>query len=71
MHEYIRSILVELFDGQSVFVMYGGSIKPENAYGFLREQQVDGVLVGGASVKLNQFKEIVAAASEVLEAQSE
>jgi triosephosphate isomerase len=35
----------------------------------LREAEIDGLLVGGASVKIQQFKEIVEAAMEVLEAQ--
>ncbi|MEK7619763.1 MAG: triose-phosphate isomerase [Patescibacteria group bacterium] len=72
MHRFIRSILANLFPdapaGQMA-ILYGGSVDGENAYRFLRESEVDGVLVGGASVKINQFKEIVEAAAEVLEAQ--
>lgn len=72
-HLFVRSLLQELFGihnhGQ-VRVLYGGSVDHENAYSFLRESEVDGVLVGGASVKINQFKDIVLAACEVLEAQS-
>ena len=71
-HSFIREILVDLFPHvtRSVFqVLYGGSVDGENAYPFLREEEVDGVLVGGASVKLNQFKDILVAAGEVLEAQ--
>lgn len=73
MHEYIRTVLGELFSdvqASHLRVLYGGSVEPENAYQLLRESQVDGVLVGGASVKLNQFKDIVAAAGEVLESQA-
>jgi triosephosphate isomerase len=44
-------------------------VNADNAYGLLRESEVDGVLVGGASVKINQFKGVVQAAAEVLEAQ--
>lgn len=72
MHRFLRSILVSLFPEASptqIAILYGGSVDGENAYGFLRESEVDGVLVGGASVKINQFKEIVEAAAEVLEAQ--
>jgi len=72
MHRFIDSVLTQLFpdapEGQ-ISVLYGGSVTGENAYGLLRETEVDGVLVGGASVKLNQFKDIVGAAAEVLEAQ--
>ena len=73
MHQWIKSVIHDRFKDIAVAqvrVLYGGSVTPENAYTFLREPLVDGVLVGGASVKLNQFNEIVQAASEVLEAQS-
>lgn len=73
MHEWIKSVLSDRLSDVTpaqIRVLYGGSVTPENAYSFLREPLVDGVLVGGASVKLNQFNEIVQAASEVLEAQS-
>ncbi len=73
MHVFIRSLTQEIL-GERVLsqirVLYGGSVDGENAYRFLREKEVDGVLVGGASVKINQFKDIVQAACEVLEAQS-
>ncbi|TAL51037.1 triose-phosphate isomerase, partial [Patescibacteria group bacterium] len=53
MHRFIRSVLEHLFadapTGQCS-ILYGGSVVGENAYGFLREQDVDGVLVGSASV---------------------
>ncbi|MFA4846164.1 MAG: triose-phosphate isomerase [Patescibacteria group bacterium] len=71
-HTFIRSLLREFFGervASAMQILYGGSVDGENAYGFLREQQVDGVLVGGGSVKINQFKDIVHAACEVLEAQ--
>lgn len=73
MHEFIRSLLNEIFPtvhGETVRVLYGGSIDGTNAYSFLREALVDGLLVGSASVKLNQFKEVIEAAGEVLEAQT-
>jgi triosephosphate isomerase len=71
-HRFIRAVLEELFlavSSRSFSVLYGGSVDGENAYGFLREELIDGLLVGGASVKINQFKDIVEAAGEVLEAQ--
>lgn len=73
MHVSIRDVLREIFSSgevSAVRVLYGGSVDQENAYQFLREQAVDGLLVGGASVKLNQLKDIIVSASEVLEAQS-
>jgi len=72
MNEYIRSILTNVLpemDANKIRVLYGGSVEGNNAYPFLREQTIDGLLVGGASVKLNQLKEIIDAASEVLDAQ--
>jgi len=71
-NEYIRSILTDVLpemDANKIRVLYGGSVEGNNAYPFLREQKIDGLLVGGASVKLNQLKEIIDAASEVLDAQ--
>lgn len=71
MHAFIRARLHEMFPNvaaSAFHVLYGGSVDGENAYRFLREDEVNGVLVGGASVKLNQFKDIVVAGSEVLEA---
>lgn len=71
-HQFIRSLLQELFPGvssQQLPLLYGGSVDGENAYGFLREELIDGLLVGGASVKINQFKDIVEACGDVLEAQ--
>lgn len=72
MHEFIRDVVSNIFGTDvslQLEVLYGGSVDSENAYQFLRETQIDGVLVGGASVKLNHFKDIIDAASEVLEAQ--
>ena len=72
MHTFIRSVLNDLYgdtDSKQLPIIYGGSVDPENAYGFLREIVVDGLLVGGASVKINQFKDIVSAAVNVMEAQ--
>ncbi|MBI5794281.1 triose-phosphate isomerase [Candidatus Uhrbacteria bacterium] len=73
MQSSIRSLVQEILGERTLSqlrVLYGGSVDGENAYGFLREKEVDGVLVGGASVKINQFRDIVHAACEVLEAQT-
>ncbi|KKR56167.1 MAG: Triosephosphate isomerase [Candidatus Uhrbacteria bacterium GW2011_GWE2_40_58] len=70
MHQVIRQTIKELvpsFSEKQVSILYGGSIDSKNAYAFLREQEVDGVLVGGASVKLSQMREIIDAASDALE----
>jgi len=73
MHAHIKMVLGELFPTapESAFaVLYGGSVNGENAYGFLREKEIEGLLVGGASLKIHQFKEIVDAACQVLSAQN-
>jgi triosephosphate isomerase len=48
---------------QSVRILYGGSVKPENAQELLRLADVDGALVGGASLEAESFAAIVAAAA--------
>ena len=63
--ESIRSVLAEAFGdetAQAIRVLYGGSVKPENAKEFFRESEIDGALVGGASLKAEDFIEIVKAA---------
>jgi len=63
----IRGVLSELFSGevaQIVQVLYGGSVKPENANSFFDDPEIDGALVGGASLKPDSFIRIVEAAAE-------
>lgn len=74
MHAWIRSLVPELLPGiksDQFAVLYGGSVDGSNAYSFLREDEVDGLLVGGASVKLSEFTKILESASEVLENRTE
>lgn len=47
--------------GENVSVLYGGSVVPENASAYLAQNDVDGLLVGGASLKADQFLAIVGA----------
>ncbi len=61
----IRPVLAELFGeeiSEGVRVLYGGSVKPDNAADFFNEEQVDGALVGGASLKAADFIAITEAA---------
>jgi len=67
MHTVIRETAINILGEANISILYGGSINGKNAYEFLRENEIDGVLVGGASLKLNQFTEIVSAAVEVME----
>ena len=63
----IRKPLAELYDetvAQQVRVQYGGSVKPGNAKEFFSQPDIDGALVGGASLKAADFIEIVRAASQ-------
>jgi len=61
----IRPMLAELFGAdiaQGVRVLYGGSVKADNAADFFNEEEVDGALVGGASLKAADFIAITKAA---------
>lgn len=61
-HGAIRRLLEEAGGGAATRILYGGSVKAENAVALLREPDVDGALVGGASLVAEQFARIVEAA---------
>jgi triosephosphate isomerase len=61
-HAFIRGLLVKLFDeatARRVRIQYGGSVKPSNARELMSQLDVDGALVGGASLEAQSFAEIV------------
>ena len=62
-HTEIRRQLVEFYgqNGQNIRILYGGSVKPENAEELMGQPDVNGVLVGGASLKAQDFAAIIAA----------
>ncbi|HVU29733.1 MAG TPA: triose-phosphate isomerase [Sphingomicrobium sp.] len=64
MHEAIRERLVQCWesDGTGIRILYGGSVKASNAGEIFKVPNVDGALVGGASLKLADFMPIVEAA---------
>ncbi len=67
--EVIRAALADLYGdevAQSVRVLYGGSVKPNNAAAFFAQPEIDGALVGGASLHADQFLAIVQAAAETM-----
>ncbi|HRY36463.1 MAG TPA: triose-phosphate isomerase [Candidatus Magasanikbacteria bacterium] len=64
-HERIKAIVKELLPGQSLSVLYGGSVSPENAENYLKEKDIDGVLVGGASAKMDSWLKILAIAEKI------
>ena len=63
MHSHMRGLLVERFGekGEGAALLYGGSVKPENAGEILAIPNVNGALVGGASLKASDFFSIVVA----------
>ncbi|HET6429378.1 MAG TPA: triose-phosphate isomerase [Phycisphaerae bacterium] len=64
-HAMIRSLLADLYDrsvAQALRIQYGGSVKPDNAAELLGCADVDGALVGGASLKVDSFAGILAGA---------
>jgi triosephosphate isomerase len=66
-HAFIRRILGEISDettAERVRIQYGGSVKPENARELMRQADIDGALVGGASLDPRGFAQIVKAARE-------
>ena len=65
MHAALRARLVETYGekGQGVRILYGGSVKPDNAAAIFAVADVDGALVGGASLKDADFAPIAAAAA--------
>ena len=66
MHREVRTVVAELAGAAAaaeLVVQYGGSVKPDNAAELLASPQVDGLLVGGASLQVESFARIVAAGS--------
>ncbi|OUX95070.1 MAG: triose-phosphate isomerase [Hyphomonas sp. TMED17] len=63
-HRHIRGRLIDRFgqDGEQIRILYGGSMKPENAAEILAIDNVDGGLIGGASLKADAFISIYRAA---------
>lgn len=65
-HDFIRTRLEKRFGegvGRSVRILYGGSMNPKNAADIAQVSNVDGGLVGGASLKADDFKHIITALS--------
>ncbi len=61
-HAFCRKILSDMFGddfAQSIRILYGGSVKPENVVGLMAQTDIDGALVGGASLSPESFSRIV------------
>ena len=62
MHAFIRRVFAERYSddaAQAVRILYGGSVKPDNIKGLMAQADIDGALVGGASLKADSFAQIV------------
>jgi len=62
MHAFIRGWLRKRFGediASSIYILYGGSVKPENIRGLMAMEDIDGALVGGASLKASSFAQII------------
>lgn len=67
MHAHIRDVMTKVWDAdaaQSVRIQYGGSMKPANAAELLAQPDIDGGLIGGASLEVRSFVELVKIAQE-------
>jgi triosephosphate isomerase len=61
-HAFIRGLVAKLFGqpaADGIRILYGGSVKPDNVKGLMAQADIDGALVGGASLKADSFAAIV------------
>ena len=62
MCQALRAVIAEVLGDEvaaATRILYGGSVKAANIAGFMREADVDGALVGGASLQIDEFSSIV------------
>ena len=68
MHAFIRTELAKVYDDETasaIRILYGGSMKPGNAEELLSQEDVDGGLIGGASLSADSFAEIISIAEKL------
>jgi triosephosphate isomerase len=61
-HSFLRNKLAEKYGNEvssCAIILYGGSVKPENTFSLLKEKDINGALVGGASLKADSFADII------------
>ncbi len=58
-HTFIRKVLEENFNAKATKILYGGSVNPANSKDLIKEKNIDGLLVGGASLDAKKFIEII------------
>jgi triosephosphate isomerase len=66
-HAFIRGRVAQLYDdnvARSLLILYGGAVRPDNAAGLLHLPDVDGALVGGASLKAESFLDLIRTAEQ-------
>jgi len=67
-HLFIRNLIGSLYNHQIaeyIRIQYGGSVKPSNADELLRQKNIDGALIGGASLELDSFLEITKISNQI------
>ena len=66
-HSFIRNTITNEYDknlAKSIYILYGGSVKPENAKELTDQSEIDGLLVGGASILFESFLKIIEVVSK-------
>jgi len=61
-HAFIRQLLASIFDentAENTSILYGGSVKPDNIESLLKQNNIDGGLIGGASLKADSFVQMI------------
>lgn len=59
-HGFIRKLLEgKVENSEDIFILYGGSVKPENSFDLLSQKDINGALIGGASLKVDSFSAII------------
>jgi triosephosphate isomerase (TIM) len=61
-HTVLRGLAREMFGenlADALRILYGGSVKPENVHGLMAQEEIDGALVGGASLKVDSFTALI------------
>lgn len=61
-HKFIRSELTRLFEkstADKMYILYGGSVKPDNVLSLMKEPNIDGALIGGAALEVESFLKII------------
>lgn len=67
-HHYIRNVLKEMVANPGeIPILYGGSVKPENSHELLSQIDINGVLVGGASLKIDPFFDIIKSSYQLID----